>query len=348
MKKKIFSSSYNFVKINKKYYVPIILKTVIMALTVLFLMPAIFAAELLSPQAATAAEKSVIVTFYPLYVHTLNICGDKIKTEILLPPGVSIHDFNCKPSDMKKIADANLMIVNGASLDDFALKIARNYTDLKIADASYGVELISSDGAACEHAGHNHAHHNEDAAKNGEELYDPHTWLSMKNAVIQVNNILNALCEIDTENAEYYKQNAAQYIKKIQYTHKRMAEKLSPFKGSKFIVFHGSFAYFARDYGLTQDSIADVFGNAPKPSKIKEIYDTIKKENIKFLVSEPGYQNKEIKALSEQYSLEIIEVDPMGLYKPSGDIKNYYIDVSNSNADILASAFKKTGDKTNK
>jgi ABC-type Zn uptake system ZnuABC Zn-binding protein ZnuA len=310
-------------------------------LTIIFLSAAFFTPAFLSLRAAAAAEKSVIATFYPLYVHALNICGDKIKVEVLLPPGVGIHDFNCKPSDIKKIAGASLMIINGASLDDFALKIAKNYTDLKIADASYGVELITSDGAACEHGGHDHSQHHEHAPKAGGELYDPHTWLSMKNAVIQVNNILRALCEIDPENAEYYKQNAAEYIIKIEYTHKKTAEKLSPFKGSKFIIFHGSFAYFARDYGLTQDSIADVFGNAPKPSKIKEIYDTIKKENIKFLVSEPGYQNKEIKALSEQYSLEVIELDPMDLYKPSGDIKNYYIETADKNVNSLASAFNK-------
>ncbi len=348
MKKNHFNSLNNFIIFDKKNYAALSLKTFVTALTALFLMTVILAAQFLFQETAAAAEKSVIVTFYPLYVHTLNICGDKIKTEILLPPGVSIHDFNCKPSDMKKIAKASLMIVNGASLDDFALKIAQNYTGLKIADASYGVELISSEGAVCEHAGHNHARHNEDAANDGMGLHDPHTWLSMKNAVIQVNNILRALCELDPDNAEYYKNNAAEYIKKIEYTHQKAAEKLLPFKGSKFIVFHGSFAYFARDYGLVQDSIADVFGNAPKPSKIKEIYDSVKKDNIKFLVSEPGYQNKEIKALSEQYSLEVIEVDPMGLYKPSGDIKNYYIEASNSNADILAAAFKKTETVTNK
>ncbi len=321
---------------------PLFLKTAIMALIALFITADIFSAQLLSLQTAEAAEKSVIATFYPLYVHTLNICGDKIKVDVLLPPGISIHDFNCKPSDIKKIAGAGLMIVNGASADDFALKIAQNYTELKVIDASYGVELLSSEGLCCEHGGHSRCEQREYAADRGNELYDPHTWLSMKNALIQVNNILNALCEINPENAEYYKQNAAEYIKKIEYFHRSAAEKLSPFKGSKFIVFHGSFAYFARDYGLTQDSIADVFGNAPKPSKIKEIYDVIKKENIKFLVSEPGYQNKEIKALSEQYSLQVIELDPMGLYKPSGDIKDYYIQTFNKNVNNLVSAFNKT------
>jgi len=308
--------------------------TAVIILTLLFLFPS-------APERAEAAGKSVIVSFYPLFIHTLNVAGDKMKVDILLPPGVSVHDFNCKPSDIKKIADADLLLVNGAGLDDFALKIAENYrqSGLKTADASYGVELISAAGGeVC--AGHDHAGH---AHEGNAGLSDPHTWLSPKNAVIQVKNIADALSGIDPENASYYGANAAAYIKMLDGLDKTAVEKLSPFKGLKFIVFHGSFAYFARDYGLVQDSIADSFGNAPKPSKIKEIYDIIKRENIKFLVAEPGFQNKEIKALSEQYALEIIELNPMGLYAPAKSADHYYIEIMKSNIDKLAAAFGKAG-----
>ena len=309
--------------------------TAIIILSIIFLFPG-------APGRAEAAgKKSVIVSFYPLFIHAVNVAGDKMNMDILLPPGVGVHDFNCKPSDIKKIAAADLLIVNGAGLDNFALKIAENYrqSGLKTADASYGVELISAAGGEiC--AGHDHAGH---AHEGNAALIDPHTWLSPKNAVIQVNNIAAALSGIDPENASYYRTNADTYIKMLEEIDKTAVRKLSPFKGLKFIVFHGSFAYFARDYGLVQDSIADAFGNAPKPSKIKEIYDIIKKENIKFLVTEPGFRNKEITALREQYALETIELDPMGMYAPAKSADFYYIEIMKSNIDKLAAAFEKAG-----
>ena len=279
-------------------------------------------------------------SFYPIYVHALNIAGGKLKVDILLPPGAGIHDFNCKPSDIKKISDARLLLLNGAGLDDFALKIAENYrhAGLKTADASYGVELIAAAGGeAC--AGHDHAGHDH---KGNAALSDPHTWLSLKNAAIQVNNITKAMSGIDPENAGYYRTNADAYLIRLAELDKAAAEKLYPYKGLKFIVFHGSFAYLARDYGMVQDSIADSFGNAPRPSKIKEIYDIIKNENIKFLVSEPGFQNKEIRALCEQYALDNIELDPMGSYAPAPEnARDHYIRTMKNNIDKLSAAFEK-------
>lgn len=308
-------------------------------------------------EAASGANKSVIASFYPLYVHLLNIAGDRASVEVLLPPGAGVHDFSCKPSDIKKVAGSALVVVNGAGLDAFAVKIAENYAGagLKIADASYGVELITiSDAAASRCAGHAHvgdesvAHGVSNKNGAGPRLCDPHTWLSPKNAITQIKNIAGAMSGVDPSNSSFYEANAAAYIKKIEELDGFAVEKLAPFKGSKFIVFHGSFAYFARDYGLAQDSIADAFGNAPKPSRIKEIYDAIKKENIKFLVAEPGYQNKEIKALSEQYALDIIELDPMGSYdanRTAGAERDYFIDTMKSNIVKLSAAFEKASRK---
>jgi zinc/manganese transport system substrate-binding protein len=313
------------------------LLTAILSLS-FFLMPAL--AVLTTAAGAETARKNVIASFYPLYVHAINIAGDKLKVDVLLPPGAGIHDFNCKPSDIKKISDAGLLLLNGAGLDDFALKIAENYrhAGLKTADVSYGVELISAAGGeAC--AGHDHGNAHEGHAA----LSDPHTWLSLKNAAVQVNNIAGALSGIDPENAPYYRANADAYLIKLAELDKAAAEKLSPHKGLKFIVFHGSFAYLARDYGMVQDSIADSFGNAPKPSKIKAIYDIIKKENIKFLVSEPGFQNKEIRALCEQYVLDNIELDPMGSYAPAPEnARDHYIRTMKNNIEKLSAAFEKT------
>ncbi|MEZ7892963.1 MAG: zinc ABC transporter substrate-binding protein [Candidatus Wallbacteria bacterium] len=299
-----------------------------------------------------AAPKNVILTFFPLYIHALNIAGDKLNIEILLPPGVGIHHFSAKPSDLKKIAAADIVIKNGAGLDDFVNKLIESSGNTKITviDASEGIETIKGQ-ASCSECSHsrtdvinpndekdNHAGEHSHAA---EAASDPHTWISVKNSIKQSDNILNALIKCDPANAEYYKKNAAEYTAKLKELDKYTEEKLKNFKGRKFIVYHGPFAYFAKDYSLEQYSIAGITGTAPAPSKLKEIYDIIKNEKIKFLVSEPAYRDREIKAISEELKLFVTELDPVETYSKKEDFKNYFIDRMKENADKLSEAFNR-------
>jgi len=296
-----------------------------------------------------AASKNVIVTFFPLYIHALNIAGDKINIEILLPPGVGIHHFSAKPSDLKKIASADIIIKNGAGLDEFVNKLIESSGNNKVAsiDASAGIETIKGQ-SNCTECLHEHdkvnnpseeKHEHEHSA--GELAGDPHTWISVKNSIKQVENILNALVKSDPQNAEFYKKNAAEYIVKLNELDKYIENKLKGFKDRKFIVYHGPFAYFAKDYGLNQFSIAGITGTAPAPSKLKEIYDVIKKDKIGFLVSEPAYRDREIKAISEELKLSVIELDPVETYNKKEDFKNYFIDKMKENADKLFDAFNR-------
>ncbi len=283
-----------------------------------------------------AAEKKVLTTFFPLYIHALNIAGDKAKIDILLQPGMGIHDFKPKPSDMKKVAGADIIIANGAGLDDFIKSLIESSgnASAKLIDSSKGIKLI------CGTATCGHDHSNEFETVSHGEISDPHTWASVKNAIVQVKNITSAFVDADPENAAFYLKNSQEYTKKLEDIDKNAAEKLAGFKGRKFITYHGPFSYFARDYGLTQASIAGMTGNAPAPSKIKETYDSIKKENIRFIVSEPAYQDRETKTMAEELNLQVVELDPIESYNQSSDIKSYFIDKMKENIEKIAAAFK--------
>ena len=283
-----------------------------------------------------AAEKKVLTTFFPLYIHALNIAGDKAKIDVLLQPGMGIHDFKPKPSDMKKVAAADIIVTNGAGLDNFvgSLIESSGNASARVVDSSKNIKLICGT-AAC---GHDHSNEFETAAHG--EISDPHTWASVKNAVIQVKNITDALADSDRENAAFYLKNSQEYIKKLEEIDKSATEKLAGFKGRKFITYHGPFSYFAKDYGLIQSSIADMTGNAPAPSKLKETYDSIKKENIRFIVSEPAYQDRETKTITEELKIQVVELDPIESYNQSSEIKTYFIDKMKENIDKIAAAFK--------
>lgn len=302
-----------------------------------FLLIFFFAA---ASQVAAAGMPRAVAVFYPLYIHALNVAGDRFEVDVLLPPGAAIHDFAPKPSDISKIAAAAVVIKNGAGLDDFVDKMAKGSGGAAaIVDSSYGVELIDG-GCDCarKESGDSHA----EAAHAAAHSADPHTWLSLENAVAQVANIAEGLSKADPKNAAYYGENARAYSEKLRTLKKNAASRLAPFRGRKFMVYHGPFSYFAREFGLVQYSIADSAGNAPSPSKIAAVYDTIKKDRITFLVSEPAYQNRQVQSLAEELGLAVIELDPVESY-PSGTSPgaDYFIDRMKTNIEKLAAAFEK-------
>ncbi|HNY11015.1 MAG TPA: zinc ABC transporter substrate-binding protein [Candidatus Wallbacteria bacterium] len=316
-----------FLKAFQKY-----IRTIALSLVPILFLSA--AGVLFSSTLSLAAEKKVLTTFFPLYIHALNIAGDKAKIDVLLQPGMGIHDFKPKPSDMKKVASADIIIVNGAGLDDFVKSLIESSgnTAAKVIDSSKTINLI------CGTATCGHDHENEPHSHG--EISDPHTWASVKNAIIQVKNITDAFIDSDKENSSFYLKNSQEYIKKLEEIDKMASEKLAEFKGRKFITYHGPFSYFAKDYGLIQSSIADMTGNAPAPSKLKETYDSIKKENIRFIVSEPAYQDRETKTITEELKLQVVELDPIESYNQSLEIKSYFTDKMKENIEKIAAAFK--------
>lgn len=105
-----------------------------------------------------------------------------------------LHDYQLTPSDLKTLETADAFVVNGAGMEAFLDKVVNQQKDLQIIDASKGIELIKDD--------------------DGEE--NPHVWVSVSNAILQVKNIQEQLSAIDKGNADKYKSNADAYIKKFE------------------------------------------------------------------------------------------------------------------------------------
>jgi zinc transport system substrate-binding protein len=100
------------------------------------------------------------------------------------------------------------------------------------------------------------------------EKKDPHIWTSLDNLQIIATDIYKALVEYDKENASYYKANYDRFINRIQDTKNKITQILSNVpKGSKFMVFHPSWGYFADEFGLTQLAI-QTHGKNPKPKEL--------------------------------------------------------------------------------
>ena len=111
------------------------------------------------------ASIQVVASIFPLAEFAKNVCGEKGRIEVLLPPGADIHTWRPKPSDLFKLAKADLFIYIGANLEPWLhdILMAINNPKLQVLEVSKGLSLI--DGQ--EHQGENHTH----------KTFDPHVWL---------------------------------------------------------------------------------------------------------------------------------------------------------------------------
>ena len=140
---------------------------------------------------------------------------------------------------------------------------------------------------------------------------DPHTWTSPNNVKIMAKNIYNALVKVDTQNSAYYQKNYETFLEEITQTDKKIKETLSNIpEGSKFMVFHPSWGYFAKEYELTQLTI-EVEGKEPKPKSLRKIIDKARQENIKAVFTQQEFSDKSAKALARELGIKVIKETPL-------------------------------------
>ncbi|WP_108062313.1 metal ABC transporter solute-binding protein, Zn/Mn family [Poseidonibacter lekithochrous] len=140
---------------------------------------------------------------------------------------------------------------------------------------------------------------------------DPHVWVSPKNVKIMAKNIYNTLVEVDSKNQEYYKTNYDNFIKEIGLTDIRIKSILSSLpRNSKFMVFHPSWGYFAKDYNLEQ-LVIEVEGKEPKPKILQKIIKEAKEENVKAIFTQTEFSDKSAKVIADELKIKVIKETPL-------------------------------------
>ena len=138
----------------------------------------------------------ILATTYPVYLFTTAVTEGAEDVEVSLlvnQPTSCLHDYTLTVSDMRAIEKADVLVMNGAGLEDF-MGDALAASDAAVIDCSEGIELLPALG----HEGHDH-----------DTEYDPHIWMCEESALVMMNNILHGLGALDEKNLDCYRENAA-------------------------------------------------------------------------------------------------------------------------------------------
>ena len=204
--------------------------------------------------------------------------------------------------------------------------------DIKIVEASNGIKPISISEEDHEHEEGDEDHGHEHGGN------DPHMWLSLSDATKQAEKIKNSLVEMDPENKDYYESNYEKLKQDFANLQNEYESKFQEITNKAFVTGHAAFAYLCRDFGLTQKSIADVFGEGElTPKNLETLINYCKENNVKVIFSESTASAKESETLAREvgakvekiYSLETKEDDKSYLEGMKYNLETIYNSLKN-------------------
>ena len=243
---------------------------------------------------------NIMVSVYPLKEFADKIAGDKAEISCMVPENMEPHDYEPKTKDFEALTKSDAFIYNGLGLETWvdSVNSAIGDKDIRIVDSSDGV----------------------DVRKEGDSI-DPHSWLSLKEAQKQAENIKNTLVEIDEKNKDYYQENYDVFVSELESLYNEYKEKFDGISHKDFVTGHAAFGYLCRDFGLNQKSVENLFAEGePTPRQLQELVTFCKDNNIKTVFSESLASPKVSETLANEVGAQVV---PILTLESSEDDKSY-------------------------
>jgi ABC-type Zn uptake system ZnuABC Zn-binding protein ZnuA len=313
------------------------MKTIFNTIFALVGLFALFLTSCGSPPQQETSTFSVLVSTSFLADIAQNVAGDRTQVDSLLPVGADPHSYTATPSDVVKISESTVLILNGIEYEHFMESLLENADGQRLViTASDGLEPHKTD-----------EEHEEEAAsekEHGHEAGDPHMWLDPVLVVTYVENIRDGLSEADPEGADVYKANADIYIAKLQELDSFIKEQVEsiPVERRLLLTNHEAMGYFAERYGFeVVDSILPSFSSGASASA-REVADAI--EAIQSTGAPAIFLDEVENAnLAEQISAETGVKVVQGLHLESlteDDSAGTYIDMMKYNVSLIVQALR--------
>ncbi len=257
------------------------------------------------------AQVHIAVSIVPEATFVRKIAGDLADVTVMVPPGASPASYEPKPSQMRAIANADLYFAIGVPFERAWLpRFARQNRRMRIVDVTEGIQKVPM----ASHHHHHDLHHNHDHTQhstlNTQHSLDPHVWLAPPLVKRIARNIVDALVQADPAHKTAYRRNLEAFELEIDATDRRLRTILAPCKGQAMMVFHPSWGYFARTYGLRQIPI-EIEGKEPKAKELAHLIHEAKEEGVRSLFVQPQFSQRAARIIAEAIGATLVIADPM-------------------------------------
>jgi zinc transport system substrate-binding protein len=311
----------------------------------------------------------IVASFYPVYMIGLNLTDqiDSIEINSLTELNTGcLHDYQLTTQDMKLIANADIMIINGGGMEGFLEDIIANYPELTIVDASMGITMLHNeeehdhDAEFSEHEAEEYSETHK-SGKEQEEAYalhdhgewNAHVWLNPKLYIQQIENVKEGIATYIKKKKpealallQALERNSQSYIEQINELDTeltQLVEKLNAENGQagekrKAVIFHDAFAYLADSAGIEiAHAIALDSDTALSAGEIADIINEVKAENINYLFTEEQYSDSIARQIEAETAAKVYIIDSA----VTGDgSRTSYLNAMRKNIETLRNALQ--------
>ncbi|MGD1837517.1 MAG: metal ABC transporter solute-binding protein, Zn/Mn family [Nitrososphaeraceae archaeon] len=234
--------------------------------------------ENLSEQSNNLTKLKITTSFFPYYDLVSKIVGDKAELVSVIPFGSEPHDWEPSPGSIEAIQESDMIVYNGIGFDSWIKEVITesNSSNIVAIDISEGLKLLERSDED--------EHHEEDSLHSA---FDPHIWLDPIFMKTQIELVSKQISEIDPINSQYYSNNTATLVGKLDSLDKYIKTSLLNCELDKFIPFHDAFSYFNNRYNLTSHPVQGITPEGEiLPQTIKQVIDLANELGITTLYSE--------------------------------------------------------------
>lgn len=242
-------------------------------------------------------NRIISVSIAPFRYFVEGVAGENFSVNVMVPPGANPHIYEPYPEQLAKLRHSAAYVSNGylgfemTWLDRF-YEMNRSMKKLSLGEAI--------DPIAPEH--HHDGDHSEGA--------DPHYWVSPLCAMKMAASIKNFLIELDPKNSMEYIENFKILEGKIREVDSLARDLSSSSAGKSFMIYHPNLGYLARDYGLAEIAVEND-GKEPSPSRLRELIDLARENNLKVIMVQREYDTRNAKAIADETGGRVIVIDPL-------------------------------------
>jgi ABC-type Zn uptake system ZnuABC Zn-binding protein ZnuA len=289
---------------------------------------------LLAVSAQGADKIHVVTTTTDLKALTEAVGGGLVEVDALARGNQNPHDLEVRPSLMVKVRRADVLVLNGLELDQWADVVVQGANNPKVipgapgrVDASAGILVLEVPTTRVDRSmGDVHP------------VGNPHYSLDPGLAPAVTANILEGLVRVAPEYRTMFERNRAEFLGRLEPALRGWSATLAPFKGAPVVVYHAQWAYLLARFGLTQvGTVEERPGIPPAPGHIAKLIQLMKDEKVKVIIVEPWSDYKLAERVAQEAGGQVVL-----LATGVGAVKGAetYLDAVDYNVKTLAKALK--------
>jgi len=255
---------------------------------------------------------TVAVGIVPLASFVTAVGGEQVKVVTMIPPGNSPANYQPSNLEMQALSDAALYLSLQTPTEKANIlpKLKDFNSDIKLVDlqqavgdvyplrpVSQSIQLGEPDSAESEETG-------------TAQTIDHHVWLSPRRAIVIIERIETELAALDPAHTAEFQANAKAYITSLQTLDQSIRDSFTKLKTRDFLIYHGSYAYFAEDYELDMISI-ELAGKEATAAELKAIIDYARQQSIRMVFYQAEFDDTQARIVAQEINGITAKVEPL-------------------------------------